>query len=488
MKKSNLAVTVAPALLSLSLAIAPASFFALPALAQKSIAPQLKFGDPLPANAFVELAKMINPAVVNISTSTMPKVPGGRGGMRGQQDPFLDMLQQFYGFRMGPQAQNMKPMQALGTGFVIRDDGLIVTNNHVIAGADKIQVQLSENDKLYDAKLIGSDERTDIALIKITTKEKLPTVQLGNSKELEVGEWVAAFGNPLGQGHTMTKGIISAKGRSLGEINKFPLIQTDTPINPGNSGGPLVNMRGQVIGVNNAIAASAQGIGFAIPIDDVKAILPVLEKDGQIKRGYLGMGLDDLNPQAAQYLGLKDDKGALVAGVDPKGGAAKAGIQPYDVITEFNGKKIENTRDLMDAVGDGPIGSKAKVKLIREGKAKNMEVTIGERPSPNVVKKTVEKKEYIGQQAPQDMGFSIADMTDDLKKEFNVNTEVTKHPLVVSVEPNSKADEVGLMPGDVILEVNRKAVTSTKDAMNHFKQGTNTLRVSRGGATAIIMF
>jgi serine protease Do len=379
-------------------------------------------------------------------------------------------------------------MQALGTGFIIRDDGLIVTNNHVVAGADKIQVQLSEKDKLYDAKLVGSDERTDIALIKITTKDKLPTAQLGTSKDLEVGEWVAAFGNPLGQGHTMTKGIISAKGREIGEINKFPLIQTDTPINPGNSGGPLVNMRGQVIGVNNAIAASAQGIGFAIPIDDVKAILPVLEKEGHIKRGYLGMGLSDLNEQAAQYLGLKNTNGALIDGVDPKGNAAKAGIKPYDVITEFNGKKIENTQALMDAVGDGPIGSKAKVKLMREGKEKNLEVTIGERPTQTVAKKNVEKKEYIGQQAPEEMGFSIADMTDELKKDFKVEGDVAKHPLIVSVEPNSKADEVGLMPGDVILEVNRKSVSSTKEALGNLKKGTNTLRVSRNGATAIIMF
>ena len=489
MKKQNLFLST---ITSLSLIAGSSTLLNTPpAFAQKSIAPQLKFGDPLPANAFVELAKMINPAVVNISTSTMPKVPrgAGRGGLGGR-DPFLDMLQEFYGFRGGMQGQpqNVRPMQALGTGFIISEDGFIVTNNHVIAGADKIQVQLSENDKLIDAKLIGSDERTDLALIKITTKEKLPTVQLGSSKDLEVGEWVAAFGNPLGQGHTMTKGIISAKGRSIGEINKFPLIQTDTPINPGNSGGPLVNMRGQVIGVNNAIAASAQGIGFAIPIDDVKAIIPVLEKEGQIKRGYLGLGLDDLNEQAAQYLGLKDTNGALVAGVDPKGSAAKAGIQPYDVITEFNGKKIDNVRMLMDAVGDAAIGSTAKVKLIREKKTVNLDVGILARPDQTMAKRPTQRKEFIGQTAPNEMGFTVADMTDELKKEFNVNSEFRKNPVIVSVEPNSKADEVGLMPGDVILEVNRKPVASTKDALANLKKGTNTLRVARGGATAIIMF
>jgi len=224
--------------------------------------PPMKFSDPLPANLFVELGKAINPAVVNISTLAIPRIPRG-----GQRDPMLDMLEQFYGVPMQPRRQQTTPGKprpyGLGTGFIIREDGLIVTNNHVIQGADGIQVQLTEKaDKLYDAKVIGYDERTDIALIKINPDGKLPVVALGSSKDLEVGEWVAAFGNPYGHGHSMTKGIVSSKGREIGEINKIPLIQTDASINPGNSGGPLVNTKGYVIGVNSAIDARAKGIGL----------------------------------------------------------------------------------------------------------------------------------------------------------------------------------------------------------------------------------
>ncbi|PIS09899.1 MAG: serine protease MucD [Bdellovibrio sp. CG10_big_fil_rev_8_21_14_0_10_47_8] len=461
------------------------------ALAQKSSSPAkatalplLKFGDPLPANAFVELAKLINPAVVNISTTTMPKQR-----FRGPQDPFFDMLQQMYGIQMQP--QTLRPVQSLGTGFLIRDDGLIVTNNHVIAGADVIQVQLSEKSAdLLEAKLIGSDDRTDIALIKIESKEKLPMVQLGSSNDLAVGEWVAAFGNPFGQGHTMTKGIISAKGREIGEINKFPLIQTDAPINPGNSGGPLVNMKGQVIGVNSAIDARAQGIGFAIPIDEVKKIIPELEKDGKIRKGYIGVGLDDLNPQAAMYLGLKEPSGALITSVDPRGPAAKAGIKPYDVIIDFNGRKISSVRDLVDAVSDSKIGGRAKAKFIREGKTKSIELAISDRPEPTRTSspRAQPRKKYASEQLPYNLGFSITEMSDQVKRDFNLDTRgIGKHPVVLEIQPNSKAEIAGLLPGDILVEVNRKAVGSTKEALRQLKSGTNTFRINRDGAFVIIV-
>jgi serine protease Do len=457
--------------------------FPAPVWAQKTSSPALKFGDPLPANAFVELAKIINPAVVNISTSTLPKQ--SRRGM--YQDPFFDMLQEFYGFRVNPQAQ--RPAQALGTGFIIREDGLIVTNNHVIAGADKIQVQLSSTSKMYDAQLIGSDERTDIALIKINTSDKFSVAPLGSSKDLEVGEWVAAFGNPFGQGHTMTKGIISAKGREIGEINRFPLIQTDAPINPGNSGGPLVNMHGQVIGVNSAIDARAQGIGFAIPIDNVRNILPQLEKDGRIRQGYLGVGLDDLNPQSARYLGLKDTSGALIASVDPKGPAVQAGAQAYDVIIEFNGKKVESVAHLVNAVADAPIGSKAKLKLIREGKIRNLEVLITDRVDVAKTKRSSSKpRQQLSQKAPFDLGFAVSDMNEQLRDEFNVPKDLGNHPLVLEIDPGSKSEMAGMMPGDVILEVNRRTVTNSQEVIKQLKNGTNTLRIARASGVAIIIF
>jgi serine protease Do len=437
--------------------------------------PKLKFGDPLPANAFVELAKAINPAVVNISTTTLPK-------QRGPRDPMLDMLQQFYGLPAMPQQQ---AMQALGTGFIIRDDGLIVTNNHVIAGADVINVQLTEGSKkFYEAKVIGSDERTDIALIKINADHKLPVAELGNSKDLEVGEWVAAFGNPFGQGHTLTKGIISAKGRSLGEINKFPLLQTDTPINPGNSGGPLVNMKGLVIGVNSAIDARAQGIGFAIPIDEVKAVIPQLEKNGSVRKAFLGVTLDELSPQAAVYLGMKDTNGALIVGVERGSPAAHAGLRPYDVVREFNGKKITDPQELMDAVADAPIGKSVKMSLIREGHTRQLSLSLTERASE--ARRSRDVKKYTGQKAPFDLGFVVADSNDGLKKEFQIDLPGV-HPVITEVNVQSAAADAGLEPGDVILEVNRKQTPSSVEVLKLIKKGTNSFRVARNGGFAIIV-
>lgn len=442
--------------------------------------PSLKFGDPLPANAFVELAKAINPAVVNISTKIMPKFRGRGGG--GNRDPFLDMLEDMYGIPAQP--VQMRPATALGTGFIIREDGLILTNNHVIAGADEIEVQINEGTgKFIKAKLIGSDDRTDIALIKIEGS-KYPVLEMGSSNDLQVGEWVAAFGNPLGNGHTMTKGIISAKGRSLSEINKFPLIQTDTPINPGNSGGPLVNMKGQVIGVNSAIAANAQGIGFAIPIDEVKKLLPQLEKNGRIKKGYLGVALADLDPQAAQALGLKDLEGAVIAQVERGGPAAKAGLKPYDVITEFNGKKVKDSTELRDAVADAPMGKAVSTKIIREGRPVTLNVAVNDRVEPK--KANSEDKKYSGSKAPHNLGFQLAEPSPELIQEYNLDPE-NKKPVVVQVEPRSVSAMSGMQIGDLILDVNRKEVNSPADVFKQLKKGTNTLRLLRSDRVIFLM-
>lgn len=342
--------------------------------------PTLKLNDPMPANLFVELAKAINPSVVNISTSAMAK--------RGMKDPMIEMLERFYG--IPPQndgAWNNKPQRVgLGTGFIIREDGLIVTNAHVISNADIIEVQLTEGaEKQYRAKVIGSDQRTDIALIKIEPDGKLPAVNLGSSKDLEVGEWVAAFGNPYGHGHTMTKGIISSKGRAIQEINKFPLLQTDASINPGNSGGPLVNSKGQVVGVNSAIDARAQGIGFAIPIDEVKSVLPQLAQHGGIRKGYLGIGPADLDNDTAMFLKMDDEyRGSLIVNVQPNGPADKAGLKIYDVITEVDGQRVKNAQDLVDIISDKEPSKKIKIKFYRNNKGAAIEKTayvlIEERP------------------------------------------------------------------------------------------------------------
>ncbi len=464
-------------LLFISLTVAYGTFL-VEAHAQKL--PVIKSGDPLPANAFIELAKLVNPSVVNISTETKIR--------RGPRDPMMDMLEQFYGRQMAP--RNVRPQMALGTGFIIREDGLIVTNNHVVDGADVIKVQLNENsDKLYEAKLIGKDTRTDLALIKIKSDKPFPALTLGTSKDVEVGEWVAAFGNPFGQGHTMTKGIISAKGREVGDINRFPLLQTDTPINPGNSGGPLVNLKGQVIAVNSAIIGGAQNIGFAIPIDEAKTILNQLEKNGKVKVGFLGVGLAELSPQYAKQFDLEPGEGCVIASVEAGSPAAKAGLKTYDVVSEFNGKKIKGPMDLTDAVAAANIGGATKIKVNREGKKLTLDITVGERTEKKMAKweePPISGKKFQTQDAPFELGFNVTNMSDSLRKEYEIPEDLDG-PVVVEVARNSTAGQAGLEPGDVILDVNRKEVKSASDVLKNLKKGTNTLRVSRDNAIAILV-
>lgn len=463
-------------LISIVFAVGAASALVLPSeglWAQKKEPYTIKLGDPLPGNAFIELNKLVNPAVVNISTTQRQMMP------RANRDPYFDMLEQLFGGRI-----QQRPAQSLGSGFLIREDGLIITNNHVIDGADIIQVQVGTSDKLLDATVIGKDGRTDIALIKIQGKG-YPTLKLGSSATTEVGEWVAAFGNPFGQAHTMSKGIISAKGRDIAEINRFPMLQTDTPINPGNSGGPLVNLKGEVIGVNAAIDPRAQNIGFAIPIDEVKSVLPLLEKDGRIRSGYLGVVLADLDPRIATELGMKDLDGAIVAQVEPKGPAARGGLSPYDVIVDFGGKKVTDSGTLRVFVADTPVGEKVAVKVVRDGKPRTLNVTVGERPDAPVARR-VPRREHRGTNAPHDLGFTVADLNAAVRKDFDVPDDVKK-PVVVDVERGSAASQGGLLPGDVVLDVNRREVNSAADVVKGLKKGTNTLRVFRQGAVLFLM-
>lgn len=479
------------------------SNFTLPAAKTESALDPKKLSDPLPANVFIELGKLVNPAVVSIFSSQTPPAAMGRGGRGGGRDPMEDLFEQFWGapFNRDPRGQGggggRQAPQAtgLGTGFIVRDDGLILTNNHVVAQADLIKVQLDNNsDKFYEAEVLGRDARTDIALIKIDAKVKLPVLQLGSSKDVQVGEWVAAFGNPYGHAHTLTKGIVSAVGRAIPELNRFPFIQTDASINPGNSGGPLVNLKGLVIGVNTAIDARAQGIGFSIPIDDVKRIVARLETEGRIRRGYLGIGLAPVSDEIAQQLGLDNTDGVIVSQVLARGPAAKAGVKPYDIITEFNGKKVAGPLDLQVAVGDSDVGVNASMKVLRfenerSKKTLTLNVMLDENPDdiPQVTQKSGTKPPPTGgKTAPHDLGFKVADETAKLRQFYNVPAEA-KGPIIIEIDPKGAAARVGLRAGDVILDVNRQPVLKAGDVTSRLVKGRNLIRVARGNAIVLVV-
>lgn len=447
-----------------------------------------KIGDPLPRNLFIELSKLINPTVVSITTSTTPKQ---RGNARRYRDPMEEFFEEFWGGRGQPQPQRQRPMQALGTGFIIRDTGLIITNNHVVESADVIKVQLDNtSDKFYEAEVIGRDSRTDIALIKIDAKRPLPYARLGSSKDVQVGEWVAAFGNPYGHAHTMTKGIISAIGREIAELNRFPFIQTDASINPGNSGGPLVNTQGLVIGVNTAIDARAQGIGFAIPIDNVKQVVASLEKEGRVRRGMIGVAIDGISEAVAAQIGLEEPTGALVTDVPRGGPAAKAGIQTYDIIVEVNGKKINGPAELQNVIAEQAIGSNVKIKTWRfddRGKRHDKTFTVAIVESPDDRKSAAKPaKTYFGQKAPFELGFKVADWSESLAEEFEIPSAEVKNPIITEVERGGPAAVAGFRPGDMILDVNRQAVPKATEVLRALKKGRNIIRLMRGNMIVIV--
>ena len=403
-----------------------------------------------PGSSFVKLAKQIEPSVVNISI------------VKKSVNNKLFLAPGIY------VPYNPPPISGSGSGFVIDSKGLIVTNTHVITGADEIKIQFAGSKDFYKAELVGKDDLSDIALIKIKPKNSLRPVKLGNSKDIQVGEEVAAFGNPHGYGHSMTQGIISAVKREIDELNLFPLLQTDASINPGNSGGPLVNLKGEVVGVNNAIAAGAQGISFAIPIDNVKNILNDLKIHGYVKRGFIGVQLG-----SAQG-------GSLVMAVVPGGPADRAGIQAYDLIVKFGKTLIKNSRDLANAVAKTPIAKKVPVQIMRNGKKKNLTVTIQRRNenSFNFQKPFSKKSKRKG--VKTSIGLSLVDPDPGIFEQFNLPDLGARHPLVLSVISSSSAGKAGFRTGDLIFKVNGQNVSKIADFKNHIKRsGGNTLNILR---------
>ncbi|HXH14289.1 MAG TPA: Do family serine endopeptidase [Alphaproteobacteria bacterium] len=330
---------------------------------------------------FADLADHVQPSVVNISTTQVLRGPG-RGlpfrspfGGRGERDPFQEFFERFF----GGMPQRELHRRSLGSGFIINKEGYIVTNNHVVEHATDIKVSLSDEEE-FDATVVGRDPQTDVALIKIEAERDLPVAALGNSDKLRVGEWVVAIGNPFGLGHTVTTGIASAKGRIIGAGPYDDFIQTDASINPGNSGGPLFNLRGEVVGINTAIVAAGQGIGFAIPINLAKEILPQLREKGRVTRGWLGVQVQQVTPELAQSLGLERARSALVVEVQPNSPAERAGIQRGDVIVGFKGEEIEQMHELPRVVATTPPGTEVEVRLLRKGQEQTVQVKIGEMP------------------------------------------------------------------------------------------------------------
>jgi len=401
------------------------------------------------------LVKELSPSVVNISTTSVSK-SGARSfkspfGNRGD-DPFDDFFEKFFGD--SPQREFKR--QGLGTGFIYSEDGYIVTNNHVVERATDIKVLLQNGDS-YPAEVIGTDPKSDLALLKIEPDTKLPAVKFGDSDTLEIGDWVLAIGNPFGLGHTVTAGIISAKGRSLGLGSYDDFIQTDAAINPGNSGGPLFNFNGELIGVNTAIIAGGQGIGFAIPVNMTKNVVTQLKDGGKVVRGWIGVYVQQVTPEIAESLDLNDDEGALVADVTEGGPAAQAGVKRGDIIVELNGNKIEEMSDLPKLVAGYTPGTNTKLKVIREGKEKALNIKLGELPEQG----TQLSSRASDEDTEQSLGIIVQDITPQIQDRLGL--ESPSGVVITNVNPNSPASESGLSRGDVILEVNKKQITNLDD-------------------------
>jgi serine protease Do len=405
----------------------------------------------VPAN-FSDLAEKVRPGVVNIQV--VKKVKNVGFGFRNfPSNPFKENNP--FGDFFGPFPEGNPPrgfeQRGVGSGFVMSREGYILTNNHVVEDADQINVKLA-NGKEYEGKIVGRDPKTDLALVKIEGASDLHPLKLGNSEDLKVGSWVVAVGSPFGLEQTVTAGIVSAKGRVIGSGPYDNFIQTDASINPGNSGGPLINMKGEVVGINTAIIASGQGIGFAIPINMAKEVAPQLQEKGHVTRGWLGVSIQEVTPELAKSFDLKEKKGALVSQVVSGGPAEKAGIEQGDIILEFDGKEVSDSKDLPRIVASTPVGKAVTLKVSRNGKIIDRQVKLGEMEGKVEVTKAPSHKS---------LGFTVQNLTPEIAKGLGLKKETGV--VVTQVEPGSPAANAGIQTGDVIREVNRKPVKDVED-------------------------
>jgi serine protease Do len=426
---------------------------------------------------FVELAKMMKPAVVNISTAKTiapqkrlrrPPTPFGT-------DPFDDFFDRF--FEDAPRRSYKQ--RSLGSGFIISDEGYILTNNHVVAGADEIKIKLSDG-REFKAVVKGTDEKLDLAVLKIEVKDHLPVVKLGDSDAIEVGEWVMAIGNPFGLAQTVTAGIVSATGRVIGSGPYDDFIQTDASINPGNSGGPLFNADGKVIGINTAIVSGGQGIGFAIPINMAKTVLPQLEEKGKVTRGWLGVSIQPVTPELGRSFGVEGENGALVAEVLKESPAEKAGLKSGDIILEYDGKKIHEMNALPRVVAATPVGKKVKLAILRNGKQEEVEVTIERLKDAEEGSSAADTTDRLG--------MTVNNVTAELAARMGLKE--TKGVVVVAVTPGGAAEEAGIARGDIVREINGVKIANADDygkAVSSLKKGEVMRLLLRRGESSLFV-
>ncbi|HTT84178.1 MAG TPA: DegQ family serine endoprotease [Rhizomicrobium sp.] len=412
--------------------------------------------------SFADLVERVSPAVVTVTVEQQMK-PAQNFNPEDLPEPFRDFFNQFG--EGGRQFSMPHKAVAMGSGFIIDKSGYIVTNNHVVADGKKITVKLPDG-REFTAKLLGSDEATDIALLKVKSDKPLPTVEFGDDHTVRVGDWVIAVGNPFGLSNTVTAGIISSIGRDVGNGPYTDYLQIDAPINRGNSGGPTFDLEGKVIGMNSMIyspSGGSVGIGFAIPSSTIHDVVAQLEAHGRVARGYLGVQIQNVTPEIAQSLGTHDVKGAIVASVVGGGPAAKAGFQPGDIILAINGKSVEDSRDLTRRVAALPAGAKATFTLARNGAQKTLTATIGARKEEQLASDDgPEQNSSAVASTGEAMGLGLTAVTPEVRRNYNLDDHVNG-VLVTRVDPDSDAADKGIQPGDVVVSIGNKAVHTPKD-------------------------
>ena len=426
--------------------------------------------------SFADLVESVKGAVVNISTTqTLKENP--MQPFFAPNSPFRDFFGEEFKHFFGEVPQGQLKTHALGSGFIISNDGLILTNNHVVEKADEIKIKTLDGNE-YDAKVVGRDPKTDIALIQIQAKGNLPkAAKLGDSEAIRVGDWVIAVGNPFGLGNTVTAGIISAKGRVIGAGQYDDFLQTDAAINPGNSGGPLFDMNGEVVGINTAIVAQGQGIGFATPINMAKDILDQL-KTGKVVRGWLGIMIQDITPELAESFGTTVTKGVIVADVVADSPAEKGGLKRGDIVQTLNGKQVENANMLSRSVAALAPESKVSIEVIREGKPVTVKLTIGTMPEEAQMNKSA------GPKTESAWGITVQNLTPELAKRFGVD-EKEGGVVITDLAEGSPAADARLRQGDIIEEVNRQKIQNVRDwkqATEKMKKGEPLLLLVKRGA------